>query len=159
MINDHLLRLGKLVGNLQSLECLLRAYLLGIAQKGAGTIPNGTDYWNLRLQDVVPENEFTNYDSLSALIDKYNTDVRARDESLVIGLQIVEVRDLLAHGRVASRTPDLAEMAIVKFDRPSEGNVAVVACARMTDSWFDSNIKLTYELMMKVRAAYERFVD
>jgi hypothetical protein len=104
-----------------------------------------------------PFEEVTNYDSLGALIDKYNADVLARHESLSISPRIVDVRDLLAHGRVALRTLDLAELAIVKFDRPSHGKVVVVARARMTDSWFGSNIKLAYDLMINVHAAYERF--
>jgi hypothetical protein len=156
MANEHLLRLGKLVGNLQSLECLLRTYLLALARKGVTAAP-GPDYWSLKAGDVVPVNEFTNYDTLGTLIDKYNADIGTRDPSLAIDPKIVEIRDLLAHGRVASCTPDLAELAIVKFDRPSQGAVKVMACARMDDAWFDSSIRLAYELMMKVHAAYERF--
>jgi len=159
VINDHLLRLGKLVANLQSLEGLLRAYLLGIAQKGTGAIPSRLDYFSLKPGDVVTENEFTSYDSLGTLISKYNEDVRTRDESLIIDPKIVDIRDLLAHGRVMSRAADLSDLAIVKFDRPSNGHVKVMACAQMTDSWFDSNIRLAYNLIGTVRKAYGRFAE
>ncbi len=56
-----------------------------------------------------------------------------------------------------SLTPNMTEFKIVKFDRPTNNSVKVVACARMDDLWFDSGINLVRDLAMKVHAAYEKF--
>ncbi len=92
MADQRSVKLGKLVSNLQSLECLLRVYLLGIAQKGASAT-SGPDYWSLKVGVIIGLDEFTNYDSLGTLIEKYNADVGSRDPSLTIDSDIVEIRD------------------------------------------------------------------
>jgi hypothetical protein len=155
MRNDHIIALGKLVGSLQSLECLLRVYLLAIAQTSGAKV--GPDYWSLKVGDTVAVDEFTNYDTLQKLVEKFNADVRPRDPSVTIDPKIVEIRDLLAHGRVASAKSDLTDMKIVKFDQPSQGTVRVVACSTIDDAWFDAGVKLACELTMKVNDAYQRF--
>src|SRR4030042_292832 len=94
MTDDYYIKLGKLVANLQSLECLLRVYLLAIAQK-TGSMNAGPDYWKLNLGDVVPVDEFTNYDALRTLVEKFNKNIVLRDRALTVDPKVVDVRDLL----------------------------------------------------------------
>ena len=155
MAENHLLHLGKLVGNLQSLEGLLRCYLLNIDQTPPAS--KGTLYWNLKTGDVVPEDAFTNYDTLGDLINKYNADVQSRDAGLRVDPSLVSVRDLLAHGRVAAGAPDPSLLKIVKFNRPSDGNVKVVAAALMDETWFKAQNSLVLTQLKHVHAAYKRF--
>lgn len=157
MADNHALHLGKLVGNLQSLEALLRFYLLKIAQKQTPPASAGPSYWRMSVGDVVPEDAFTNYDSLGALINKFNADVQSRDATLCIDSSVVSVRDLLAHGRMASDSPDPSRLKIVKFDRPTSGNVKVVAAALMDDAWFKTKNDLVFAQLEHVQAASERF--
>ena len=150
MANDHVLRLGKLLGNLQSLECMLRFYLLK-RDKGALSL----SYWALQVGDEIPSDAFSNYDSLGKMLDKFNVDVASRDAKLKLDPSVVAIRDLLAHGRVAADKEDTSRLRIVKFGLPSGGKVQVVASAVMSDDWFDPNIALVYEQVVKVGKALE----
>src|SRR5687768_4030867 len=98
MAKDHALRLGKLVGSFQSLECLLRFYLRGVATNAAAT-HLGRPYFELQAGELVPIDDVANYDSLGQLLSKYNEDVARRDPALRVDASIVNTRDLLAHGR------------------------------------------------------------
>ncbi|MDP3774015.1 MAG: hypothetical protein Q8Q85_07070 [Gemmatimonadales bacterium] len=129
MATDHALKLGKLVGNLQSLEAVLRVYLLKIGEKPRPAKQQSHSYWDLVVGDVINADEFSNYDTLGTLVRKFNDDVRPRDTSLCVDPAVVDVRDLLAHGRVAGSADDTATLMIVKFDKPSAGTVTVVASA------------------------------
>jgi len=155
MAKNHVLQLGKLVGNLQSLEALLRLYLLKIGAK-SGRRGFKSSYWTLSPGDEVTEDEFTNYNSLGDLVKKFNTDVASRDPSLAVDHGVVGVRDLLAHGRVAADAEDETRLAILKFDKPSRGKVKVVASALMDDAWFAKNIKLVFQQIERVHTAIER---
>lgn len=157
MAADHVLKLGKLLGNLQSLEAVLRVYLLKIGEKKRPRKKVQHSYWNLSVGDVIDEDEFSNYDSLGILVRKFNDDVRARDKSLVIDPVVVDVRDLLAHGRVAGESENTATLRILKFSKPVKGQVTVVASALMDDAWFAKHIPLAYEQIMKVGKAIERY--
>jgi len=157
MADNHALHLGKLVGNLQSLEALLRVYLLAIAQKQWPPASTGPSYWNLSVGDVVGEDAFTNYDSLGALISKFNADVQPRDATLRVDAAMVSVRDLLVHGRVAADDPDPGRLKIVKFDKPNNGTVKVSACAFMDEAWFNTQNDLASAQLRRVHSAYERF--
>ena len=48
----------------------------------------------------VPVNSFTSYDSLGNLVRQFNAVVETFDSGLVVDETVVELRDLLAHGRV-----------------------------------------------------------
>ncbi len=157
MAHNHVVQLGKLVGNLQSLEALLRLYLRKISEKTSAAKPTGSSYWDLSIGDTVPEDEFSNFDSLGALVAKFNTDITARDPELLPDPSVVEVRDLIAHGRVAGSATDTATLRIVKFSKPSLGRVTVVASALMDDAWFQVNIDLVFKQIEKVGLALERY--
>lgn len=140
MATDHALRLGKLLGNLQSLEVLLRIYLLKSTEAMPTKRIPPKPYWDLKVGDSIDEDEFSNYDSLKTLVRKYNLDVAAKEPTLAVDVRVVEVRDLLAHGRVAATAEDTKAMKILKFDKPRSGRAVVSASVLMDDGWFDSNI-------------------
>lgn len=157
MADNHALHLGKLVGNLQSLEALLRVYLLAIAQKQMPPTSAGPSYWNLSVGDVVGEDAFTNYDSLGSLVQKFNADIQLKDVTLVVDSAVVAVRDLLAHGRIAADNPDPVRLKIVKFDKPSSGTVKVVASALMDEAWLKAQNDLVFAQLQHVHTAHQRF--
>jgi hypothetical protein len=159
MATDHALKLGKLLGNLQSLEAVLRVYLVKIGDKSRPRKTIQHSYWNLRVGDVIEVDEFSNYDSLGKLIRKFNDDIRARDTSLLIDRDMVEIRDVLAHGRIAGEREDTVTLKIVKFGPPSKGKVIVVFSALMDDAWFAQYIPLSHEQIIKVGEALKRYAD
>ena len=155
MATDHLLLLGTLVGNFQSLECLLRFYLQALAAKTGAAAP-GKPYCDLTVGEVVSIDEVSNYDTLGKLVQKYNADVVQRDPALKVDDSVVCTRDLLAHGRVSAASQSLAEMRILKFDKPAKGatHVRVVANEMMSDAWFESETAKVREQIASVASAY-----
>ena len=64
-------------------------------------VPEGADVYAYPVGTDLPENEFTGYDTLGQLIDKYNDQATRRGLQLV-DKTLVEIRDALAHGRVSA---------------------------------------------------------
>jgi hypothetical protein len=155
MAQNHALLLGKLLGNLQSLETLLRVYLMSARSDPAGTKPPGADYWKLVAGDEVPEDPFSNYDTLSTLINKFNSSVPALGPSQQVDTAVVGLRDLLAHGRVSADEADETRLAILKFAKPVTGRVRVVASAVMTEEWFAQNVAFVREQIERVASALD----
>ena len=95
-------RIGRIVRNLQSLEFLLRAVLLNINKDTEPQIDDS----DIVEGAVLPENSFTNYKSLGKLIDEYNR----HNKKLGLGPELtkasVEIRDMIAHGRISSKEMD-----------------------------------------------------
>jgi hypothetical protein len=147
--------MGTLIVNLQSLEFALRGFLynceIGWANK------SGADFLgNIEEGQQLEENAFTNYDTLAKLIEKYNSSIRSRDPSLEVDSNIVRIRDALAHGRIASDSPDPSEPnKLVKYDRPKDGYVRVTDCCTLTKEWFDQNIHLVCEDIRRIAKANE----
>ncbi len=156
MASDHALRLGKLLGNLQSLEVLLRLYL----QKASPTSKPGKSkklsYWELGEGDEVDEDEFTNFDSLGQLIKKYNDQIAQTEPTLSVDMQIVDIRNLLVHGRVAGTGEDTTTLKILKFTKPNSGKAVVTASVLMEERWFDTNIALCRNQINSVATALNK---
>ena len=153
MAENHVLYLGRLVGNLHSLEVLLRVYLATSGAKRRGAqVPHGPPVI-LSIGDTLDEDEFTNYDSLGELVKKFNADVIGHAPHLQVDTKVVPLRDLLAHGRVSADAPDEKRLRIVKFDRPSGGRVRVSDAALMDEGWFKTNIDLVLTQIERVDTA------
>lgn len=149
--------LGKLVGNLHSLEVLLRFFLIELDCKGKSSGEN-SDYWILSVGDVVPVDSFSNYDSLEKLIKKYNAHIEKHDPNLLVDEKVVSIRDLLAHGRVAADQPNLGQLKIIKFYEPNKnGSVKVSDCAILSNGWLETKRKFVYCQIEKVCAARKIF--
>jgi hypothetical protein len=153
MANDHALRLGKLVANQHSLEVLLRIYLLKTGSGDSGKKP----YWDLIAGEEIDDDEFSNYDSLGQLVEKFNARLAQKDPSLMVDSQVVEVRDLIAHGRVAGTAEDTSTLKILKFAKPAAGKARVTVCVLMDDAWLDCGIRLYCDQILKVGKAIDTY--
>ena len=138
MAEDHVSNLGKLTGNLQSLETSLRMYLLKVEKAKRVDQSPGTLYWNMKKGDTVAVDAFTNYDQLKEIIEKFNLEVaRCGHGTKVDKNEVVRIRDLLAHGRVSADAPDERQLKIIKFENPRGSQTVIVSeCAELNDSWF-----------------------
>ena len=147
--DSHVLLLGQIVGNLQSLEAFLRVYL-EVAE--GGTLEATEPFLRLRVGMRLPETRLTDYSALGQLVDDFNTRV---PRQLQISRKVVEIRDAIAHGRLLSPI-SLRPLQLVKFDRPAGGLARVSMVAEMTDGWLTSQRKLVFNQIVKVRSAYDR---
>ena len=148
--DEHCKLLGKLVGNLQSLEFILRAFLQELPSARPIGIAYGTGVYAFPVGTELPESELTSYDSLRDLIKSFNAEMQTRGLP-TIDQTIVELRDALAHGRVSSCTPD-ESMRLLKFSKPCKGFVRVVFNEQMTTDWFRIQIKRVLEAVLAVYA-------
>jgi hypothetical protein len=133
-IDEYAANLGKLVSNLQSLEFALRAYIAKMREPHYN--PNMPALDSLTVGQLVPENAFTNYDSLGELIGKFN-ELRPND---AIDLTLVDLRDAIAHGRVSAPVP-APHFRILKFARPKNGSTTVTFSEGLTSEWFRVQIQ------------------
>jgi hypothetical protein len=154
---NHITLMGKLVVNLQSLEFALRAFLYGHEtnwKKAQGS----AFLEDIKQGSSVPENAFTNYDTLGKLIEKYNGIVPDKDAGLALDKDVTHIRDALAHGRIASNAPSLeVPSKLVKYDKPQNGNVRVTDCHMLTEKWFHQNINHVSENIEKIVKARALF--
>lgn len=156
MAKNHALLLGKLIGNLHSLETLLRVFLNNKNLAASPGIPMGKSHFQLQVGDFVPENAFTNFDSFGALVSKYNNAISQKNVTLRVDDRVVRIRDLLAHGRVSADSIDASRLAIIKFEKPTKGHVRVSDSALMTEWWFQEHIDLVRAQIEKVDQALKK---
>ncbi|MCK4246400.1 hypothetical protein KAX14_04115 [Candidatus Bipolaricaulota bacterium] len=148
MEDKYVERLGKLMSNLHSLEFVLRAFLLKFNE---GTEPK-VDLDKLQVGDTIPVNSFTTYASLGNLVDEFNGIVSTKCPSRRIDCAAVDLRDMLAHGRVAARQPG-APMELLKFGKEKGGRVMVTHKATLDSDWFASKVRFVFGEVEKVLAA------
>ena len=149
--DEHCKLLGRLVGNLQSLEFILRGFLQELPSAREIGIAPGTDLYSFPVGRVLPESEMTSWDTLSVLIEKFNREMRKRGAPGV-DVRIVEVRDALAHGRVSSSSPD-ENLRLLKFSKPSRRRVRIVFNEQMTKAWFEDQIRRAHQAIIVVHKA------
>src|SRR5690349_14520417 len=119
---DQAMQVGKIVGNLLSLEFALRIYLYDQQLvKPHEPLPEGDILTSARVGDVVPHNALTSYHSLLQLIRLYNHNVTRESQ---IDESIATLRDTLAHGRVSAPL-EAEHLRIIKFSDPRRGPLAV----------------------------------
>jgi hypothetical protein len=133
-LDEHARHLGGLLGNLQSLEFLLRLFLSKLPDAAPTGVPSGTDIYSFPVGAELPENNFTNYDSLTQLLNKFNAEMQLRGEQLIDD-DLVILRDALAHGRVSAAVEN-ENLRLLKFDKPIQGKVRVAFNEVMTEAWF-----------------------
>lgn len=147
-MNRHAQLLGELISNLLSLELAIRLFLL---EKNGHR--SRLDYFSLKIGDIVDVDEFTNYDTLEKLIDKYNDYVKSYDPALIIDKSLVSTRNALAHGRIARSRPE-GSSCLLKFDKPDDnGKVRVTHSEEMDTEWFNRNKRVALESLKKVVSA------
>jgi len=105
-VDQHALQLGQVIGNLQSLEVVLRAFLYREEIREDRSKVTQAGLYDLEVGHSVIENAMTNYDTLGQVFSKYNKVVSKIDPSLQVDTEIAELRDGIAHGRVLSKRPE-----------------------------------------------------
>lgn len=156
-MDEYYQLMGTLVANLQSLEFALRAFLYN---KESGPKPAnpefGKNIYDFKVGDCVEETAFTNHDTLGQLIDKYNEIVKSKDSTVCVDRGIVDIRNALAHGRIASESPaPEVPLKLIKYGKPQNGQVCVTHYVTLTKDWFDKQIKLVHDNIFHVKKANE----
>ena len=147
----HALNLGKLVGNLLSLEMGARMAIVKLEERAAKQVQ--AQLPQVKVGDLVEVNAFTNSDDLKKTLEKYNK--RAPVNCRIDIAQIVNMRDALGHGR-AFGFGEMKHMRLLKFSRKSKnGKVSVELAQDMTDVWFQTNIETLNAALEKVRNALD----
>lgn len=141
--DEYLLLLGKIIANLNSLEFAARAVL---AKYNENKEPQ-FDHATIIPGAHVPENSYTNYDSLGQVITKFNSIV---DPKYCLDSAIVELRDMIAHGRIASKSPTLFPMELIKYGRSDSKGIPVETVATMNRDWLILKVKLVHDQIIKV---------
>lgn len=147
--DNYYLQLGRLVANLHSLEFALRAFLV---RHNKGQEPS-VDLDAIAPGACAPENSFTNYDSLRTLLKKFNDIMKQHALPYSMDIAVAEVRDMIAHGRVASKDRRLVPMELVKFGRPVPAGVPVEAIETMDMDWLEQKVSLVGRQIRTVRDA------
>jgi hypothetical protein len=152
----HPLNLGMLLVNFQSLEFALRMFLWNTETPKGKQADLVSKLLQLNEGDIVPMNAYTNYDSLVQLIDKYNNNPKITSAGLAIDKTLVDIRDALAHGRVAGLTPN-PPFKLTKFNMPNKNNqVKVKFSALLTEEWFREQHQRVKKAVLTVTDANQR---
>jgi hypothetical protein len=148
---SHALKLGKLTGNLQSVEMGARMVIVKLDQWAANQVQ--TQLPQVRTGDLVELNAFTNEDDLTQTLEKYNK--RAPLDCRIDIDSIVSLRDALAHGRTFG-FGSVKHLRLLKFSRKTkDGKVLVELAEDMTDEWFREKIRILDQALEKVRKALD----
>jgi len=147
----HALSLGKLIGNLQSLEMGARMAIVNLDKRAAEQVQSQLP--QVKAGDLVELNAFTNKDDLTQTLEKFNK--RAPSECRIDIRPIVSLRDALAHGRIFGFGP-VRPIRILKFgQKATAGKVPVELAVDMTDDWFRENIQILGQALEKIRKALD----
>ena len=126
----HALNLGKLVGNLLSLEMGARMAIVKLEERAAKQVQ--AQLPQVKVGDLVEVNAFTNSDDLKQTLEKYNK--WAPLNYRIDIAPIVNMRDALGHGR-AFGFGEMKHLRLLKFSRKSkDGKVSVELAQDMTDA-------------------------
>ena len=149
---SHAFNLGKLVGNLQSLEMGARMVIVKRDRRAAERVQ--TQLPQVKAGDLVELNAFTNDDDLTQTLEKYNK--RTPLDCRIDVVSIVRLRDALGHGRTFGfGSPK--HLRLLKFRRrmSTNGRVSVELAEDMTDEWFGTNIRMLNVALDKVTKALD----
>lgn len=134
----HALNLGKLVGNLLTIEMAARMFIAKHDEKSSSIF--STQLPTVKAGDLVENDAFTNPDDLRQTLRKYNK--RTPSEYKVPIDEIVDLRDAIAHGR-SFGFGNMKHLRLLKFSRKKIGEKVKVDLVKdMDDEWFAVNICL-----------------
>jgi hypothetical protein len=126
---EHLEGLGKVIGNLLTLELMLRVFLCEAAGENLD-YPNPGD-------THVDETHLTNRKSLKPIIVEYNSGLNLTErQQYAVDLSVVEIRDALAHGRIASSVAAFPATLYKFGDKDQSGKLVVERVDVLDKKWF-----------------------
>jgi hypothetical protein len=130
--------IGMLAWQLWSLEWSLRCVLLCV--EAGGNDPTVREaisrFYNVASGETLPVDALTSYESLSRLIERYNSSA-----SVPIDASIVRLRDLLAHGRACAQNDAVPHFSLIKFSQPKNGKVIVESRGELTVQWLSGEVQ------------------
>ncbi len=134
---------------------LIRAFLHKLPTATPLGVPHGTDIWTLPVGTELPVSEITDYDSLDRLIQRFNVETTNRNLGPVIGRDLVDIRDALAHGRVAANSKDpTSTMRLLKFGKPVRGRVRITFSEPLNYEWLTKTVSRVEATTRVVHSAY-----
>jgi len=148
---SHAANLGKIVGNLLSIEMGARMAIVKLDQRSASQVQ--TQLPQVKAGDSVEINAFTNSDDLRQVLERFNKfaplNCRIDIDS------VVNLRDSIAHGRTFG-IGNMNCLRLLKFARKADNGKLLVELAQdMNESWFLSSIQLLNATLEKVRIALD----
>lgn len=155
--NDYYYQIGCLVSNLQAVETAARLALV-VNESSFSSAKDIYDYVSklkkASVGDELPADHYTKYTTLEKVVDAFNL---ISNEKLDIGL-LVEVRDLIAHGRVQNFGLDNqydSSAVIYKFTdhkKSRNGKVTITHKQAATNDWVSlqaDKVNLEFQKVMK----------
>jgi hypothetical protein len=131
--DQHAKTVGQLIGQLQSVEFLLRWWLAKLEDLDV-ELPH-------YVGQILSETPITDYRSLSQLIASYNSQLCKTESGYQVDTRIVDLRDALAHGRVLALDGE-NYLTLYRFDRPVSGQVNTRAITALSAEALAADIEL-----------------
>lgn len=140
----HCQNLGSLLANFQSIEFTIRATLSELPSASLCGIALGKNIYDYKVGDEFDLCPITDYSSLSELIRAFNVAANKYGWE-TIDTKLVDIRDALAHGRVAIAYDSNHNPFLMKFSKPSKitGKVTMTFNEKMNFKWFNKYIGQT----------------
>jgi hypothetical protein len=123
--------LGRIVSELQSIEYLLR-WWLAIAGGNEVILPS-------YVGEQLAESPITDYRSLRALINDYNSRLNSNEVPYRLDTQTVDIRDALAHGRILAISEE-PFFTLYRFSKPIDGRVEAIAMKLLSNDTLESDV-------------------
>lgn len=141
-IQQYCQNLGGVIANLQGLEFYIRCVLSELPDSPPHGLAEGENIFDCKVGHELLESPMTNFDALGALIAKFNLVAKTYGWDQ-LDTQLVQIRDALAHGRVAYPNDEGRFPHLMKFSKPRDGKVQVSFNAELSTDWFAQHIRLT----------------
>jgi len=148
--DEHILALGKLLGNLHALETALRIFLSSRPDARSIHDTPGLDVLELPVGSELPESDFTEHIYLSKLIKRFNA-LAIDEDAATIDLKVIDLRNALVHGFVFGRKSEFP-VHLLKFRKAANGRVTLEMNSPMTVDWFDQQIDIVVTAIKIVMA-------
>jgi hypothetical protein len=142
---DHTHQVGCIVTNLQSLETILRYFLLRV---------HGQQVQFPKVGDVTAAKTYlTNYMSLGQLVDEFNNALTQAESEFKVDREVVVIRDSVAHGRLL--TEKELPYRLWKFGKKINGRVTIDFCEELTLDWLKVKSQMIFGEKEKVMACFK----
>ena len=151
MNQDYSTELGHLITNLHSVEFLLRTILFRKDEKEFDF--EYLEIGRLKKGQKVPANPLTDYSTLLSLIKTYNKSVI---DEVKVDERIVEIRDLIAHGRVICIDQSDQNCKIFKFSKVKDKHVTVTDFEVFNKKWITESRNFVHEQIVKLQRVFNK---
>lgn len=153
-LEQYACRLGRIYGNLMSLETSIRAFLGEECARNRPdkSSPKVFDFERLRVGDVVPADPMTDFSALDQLVRRYNAVALKKCPDWALDRSLIDMRDALAHGRHFTEDTDVP-LLLLKFSKVTNGTVKVECAERLTEERMREWAEAFFTAIVKVTKA------